>query len=459
MGTAKEKLHITDCEDILSWSRIERTSKRDSPVRAASVHLILQDRHDLPQQIPEGPATIKLAPCVAVPWETDRALQGSTRVMWGNDVPPPKQTSTVKSMFDKKGRLIPTILSELPLYVPPSSPRLYSVSGQDAQNAPPSRSPRTAPAPRRIIPRRSATAPNSAREFQRPTYFDSFHACRGTSAVPTRPVPLPPLNHAQYDSPARGTSTAGARIKSDMLRTRSGPYSLIPPKELTQHVPQLELEHEPQRPSKQPRPEPRAPEPILTQRTTFRTTQREEPQQLFDARPPPTRTTRVAPATTRVRHARGADYGADAIEDTYGFSPAAPSISSATWSLERGETFPLEKASTAAPTSCITSIYRTATAPDHFTIRRHDRFSATQIAVACGYGNDVLWAAELWDRRHCERLANSRQAALETARDYGVDADHRMLDAIVALVSNRLAVPPTARRPSRRPSTSMPSAS
>ena len=118
MGTAKEKLHITDCEDILSWSRIERTSKRDSPVRAASVHLILQDRHDLPQQIPERPrATIKLAPCVAVPWETDRALQGSTRVMWGNDVPPPKQTSTVKSMFDKKGRLIPTILSELPLYV------------------------------------------------------------------------------------------------------------------------------------------------------------------------------------------------------------------------------------------------------------------------------------------------------------------------------------------------------
>ena len=387
--------------------------------------------------------------------------------MWGNDVPPPKQTSTVKSMFDKKGRLIPTILSELPLYVPPSSPRLYSASGQDvrqdAQNAPPSRSPRTAPAPRRIIPRRSATAPNSAREFQRPTYFDSFHACRGTSTVPTRPVPLPPLNHAQYDSPARGTSTAGARIRSDMLRTmlrtRSGPYSLIPPKELTQHVPQLELEHEPQRPSKQPRPEPRAPEPILTQRTTFRTTQREEPQQLFDARPPPTRTTRVAPATTRVRHSRGADYGADAIEDTNGFSPAAPSISSATWSLERGETFPLEKASTAAPTSCITSIYRTATAPDHFTIRRHDRFSATQIAVACGYGNDVLRAAELWDRRHCERLANSRQAALETARDYGVDAEHRMLDAIVALASNRLAVPPTARRPSRRPSTSMPSAS
>jgi hypothetical protein len=70
------------------------------------------------------------------------------------------------------------------------------------------------------------------------------------------------------------------------------------------------------------------------------------------------------------------------------------------------------------------------------------------MAMACGYGNEVLWAAELWDRRHCERLANSRQAALETARDYGVDTERRMLDAIVALasnrLSNRLAVPPSA---------------
>ena len=219
--------------------------------------------------------------------------------MWGDvDVPPLKHTSTVKSMFDRKGRLIPTILSELPPYVPPSSPRLYSVSGQGhAQNEPP----RTAPAPRRIIPRRSATAPNSARELRRPT-FDQL--ARGTTTVPTRPVPLPPLNHAQlaqYDYLARGTSTAGARIKSEvyMLRTRSGPYSFMPPTQHPQLYTQHELEHEPQGPSKQPRPEPRAPEPnILTQRTT----QRDEPwpQQLFDA---PTRTTRMAPATSRARHA------------------------------------------------------------------------------------------------------------------------------------------------------------
>ena len=378
-------------------------------------------------------------------------------LLWGDvDVPPHKHTSTVKSMFDRKGRSIPTILSELPPYVPPSSPRLYSVSGQGhAQNEPPSRSPRTAAAPRRIIPRRSATAPNSARELRRPT-FDSFQLARGTTTVPTRPVPLPPLDHAQltqYDSLARGTSTAGARIKSEvyMLRTRSGPYSFMPPTQHPQLYTQHELEPEPQWPSMPPRPEPRAPEPnILTQRTT----QRDEPwpQQLFDA---PTRTTRMASATSRARHA---DYGANAI----GIAPAVPSISSATWYLERGETFPLEKASAAATSTCITRA-STAAAPDNFTIRRHDRFSATQMAMACGYGNDVLWAAELWDRRHCERLANSRQAALETARDYGVDTERRMLDAIVALASNRLSnrlVPPTARRPSTSmPSSAMPSAS
>ena len=236
-----------------------------------------------------------------------------------------------------------------------------------------------------------------------------------------------------------------------MLRTRSGPYSFMPPTQHPQRYTQHELEPEPQGPSKPrskpPRPEPRAPEPDIL---TLRTTPRDEPwpQQLFDA---PTRTTRMASATSRARHA---DYGANAI----GIAPAVPSISSATWYLERGETFPLEKASAAATSTCITRA-STAAAPDNFTIRRHDRFSATQMAMACGYGNDVLWAAELWDRRHCERLANSRQAALETARDYGVDAEHRMLNAIVALASNRLAVPPTARRPSRRPSTSMPSAS